>query len=66
MNKSAYWIVKTHILRDDEYYCSACRARADRKYKICPNCGLPMKGKKSDLGWIDEMEMMDIMLEDDF
>ena len=60
----AYWIVKTHILRDDEYYCSSCGRRADRKYKTCPSCGLLMKGKKSDLGWIDEMEMIDILTGD--
>ena len=65
MKNTAYWIVKTHIFRDDEYYCSSCGSRAARKYKTCPNCGLTMRGKKEDLGWIDEMELYDLLDEDD-
>ncbi len=31
--------------------------------KICPNCGDVMKGANSDVGWVDEMETLDVFLE---
>ena len=57
--KSAHWIQHTHIFRKDEYECSACGCLADKLYKTCPHCGLPMKGSKYDPSWVDEMETID-------
>ena len=64
MERSAYWIRHTHILRDDEYECSACGYLSEEPYAVCPECGSGMGGAKSDLNWIDEMEELDMMLED--
>ena len=62
--KKAYWIRKTHLFRRDEYFCSACGARADKPSKVCPNCSAPMKGSKYDATWVDEMEEFDAIFED--
>ena len=64
MKKSAHWIQKTHLFRRDEYECSACALRTDRPFKVCPNCGLPMKGSKYDPSWVDEMEAIDAIFDD--
>ena len=44
---TAYWIQKTHLLRADEYECSAC--------------GRNMTKSKYDPTWVDEAEMLDIL-----
>ena len=62
--KTAHWIRRTHILRKDEYECSACGKRTDKPGKVCPYCGVPVKGSKYDPSWVDEMEMIDAVLED--
>ena len=64
MGKTARWIRRTHILRSDEYVCSACGGKCDRPKKTCPHCGAVMKGAKSDTGWVDEMEAIDAFLDD--
>lgn len=62
--KIAHWIQHTHVFRKDEYECSACGCLADKLYKTCPHCGLPMKGSKYDSSWVDEMEGIDAILDD--
>ena len=62
--KTAHWIQRTHLFRKDEYECSSCRSRTDKPYKVCPNCGLPMKGSKYDPSWVDEMEAIDAFFDD--
>ena len=64
MKKSAYWIKHTHVLRSDEFVCSNCGDTESKAKRICPGCGCTMKGTKSDLGWIDEMEAMDAFFDD--
>ena len=64
MKRAAHWIQHTHLFRKDEYECSACGFKADKPYRICPSCGLPMKGSKYDPSWVDEMEMMDAIFDD--
>ncbi len=61
--KTARWIRRTHIFRRDEYECSSCGSLADKPYKVCPRCGLPMSGSKYDPSWVDEMETLDAILE---
>lgn len=58
---TAYWIQKTHLLRADEYECSACGRRFDKPYVQCPYCGRNMTKSKYDLTWVDEAEMLDIL-----
>lgn len=59
--KKAYWTQKTHLLRADEYICSACGRSANKAYKQCPSCGAVMGKSKYDPSWVDEAEMMDIL-----
>lgn len=63
--KTAHWIRRTHLFRKDEYECSFCGVRMDKPYKTCPGCNLPMKGSKYDPSWVDEMELLDAIFEDD-
>lgn len=58
---SAYWIQKTHLLRADEYECSACGRRFDKPYVQCPYCGRNMIKSKYDPTWVDEAEILDIL-----
>ena len=64
MKRAAHWIQHTNLFRKDEYECSACGFKADKPYRICPRCGLPMKGSKYDPSWVDEMEMIDAIFDD--
>lgn len=61
---NAYWKEKTHFFSDSEYICSKCGYVADRAYKQCPACGADMSKSKPDGNWVDEEEMLDILLED--
>lgn len=60
---TAHWIQKTHLLRRDEYICSACGRAAKKAYRNCPSCGADMRGKKYDPSWVDEAEILDILEE---
>lgn len=64
MKKQPYWIRRTHVFRSDEYECSVCGVRVKRATRFCPRCGTALKGVKSDLGWIDEMEAADAFFGD--
>ncbi len=52
------------MFRSDEYECSVCGVRVKRATRFCPRCGTVLKGVKSDLGWIDEMEAADAFFGD--
>ena len=64
MKKTAHWICHTHVFRSDEYECSNCGETVAKPKKTCPNCGCTMRGSKGDLGWVDEMEVIDAFFED--
>ncbi|MBR6018602.1 MAG: hypothetical protein IK055_00100 [Lachnospiraceae bacterium] len=64
MRNKAYWIRHSHILRRDEYECSACGETTEKPRKICPHCGSTMKGVQGDAGWVDEMETIDAWFDD--
>ncbi len=64
--KSAQWIQRTHLLRADEYICSACGASYKRPYRECPSCGASMKKAKYDPSWVDEAEGLSALLDDDW
>ena len=57
---TAHWIQKTHLLRADEYVCSACGRRFDAPYEECPHCHRTMTGSDYDPSWVDEAEFLDI------
>ena len=64
--KAAHWIRRPHLLRADEYVCSACGGRSELPYVRCPNCGRDMTGTKYDASWVDEAEGLSALLDDDW
>ena len=66
MKNVAQWIQHTHVFRDDDYECSSCGCISEAPYAICPSCGKQMKGSKYDPSWVDEMEGLSAILDDDW
>lgn len=66
MNKKPYWIRRTHLFKADEYVCSVCGAVCVKPYKACPSCGTPMHKTKVDPSWVDEAEMMSVLMDEDW
>ena len=64
--KNAYWIRRTHLLRADEYICSACKAAFSKPLRKCPKCGISMRGSRYDPSWVDEAEGLSALLDDDW
>lgn len=64
--KYAYWIQRTHLLHADEYICSVCKASFPKPCRECPACGARMKKSKYDPSWVDEMEGLSVLLDDDW
>ena len=62
----ARWTQKTHLFRADEFICSRCGASFPKSYSICPSCGSEMKNAKYDPSWVDEMEGLSAILDDDW
>ena len=62
--KKAFWIRRSHILRRDEYECSACGFRSDRPDAVCKGCGRSMKSGGCGSSWIDELEAIDALFDD--
>ncbi len=65
-SKTGYWTQRTHLLRDDEFICSACNASGKKPYKECPACGAAMKKSKYDPSWVDEEEELSALLDDEW
>ncbi len=53
---SPHWILESHILRPDEYRCSACGRRCPKPEAVCPGCRGKMGRVRDTLSWIDEIE----------
>ena len=64
-NQPAQWTQHTHLLRVDEYICSACKASFNKPYDVCPSCGALMKKSHYDPSWVDEAEELSAMMDDD-
>ena len=64
--KKTVWIQKTHFLRADEFICSVCGYKSKIAKKTCPNCGEHLSKIKYDASWVDEAELIDMILEDWF
>jgi rubrerythrin len=60
-----YWIQKTHLLKADEFICSACGYKAKSAKKTCPNCGTVISKVKYDASWAEEAELLDAIWDDD-
>ena len=65
MIKKSYWIQREHLFDPVEYICSVCGAASEEPWEECPVCGAKMKKIKYDPVYVDEAEMLDIILEDD-
>lgn len=64
--KTAQWLRQTHLFREDEYICSRCGAAYSKPYKVCPNCQSVMGRSKHDPSWVDEVEGLSALLDDDW
>lgn len=64
--RAAHWIRKTHLLRADDFFCSACGSVSDKPFRVCPSCGAPMTKTKYMPSWVDEAEGLSAILEDDW
>ena len=62
----AQWIQKTHLFCSDEYVCSMCGVTCAKPYKTCPSCGSVMRESKYDPSWVDEVEGLSAMVDDDW
>lgn len=65
--KNAHWIERSHLFRADEYICSVCGAVCNKPYNVCPNCQIPRKKRiRTASSWVDEIECMSAILDDDW
>ena len=60
-----HWIRHSHFFDPDEYECSACGAVFRKETRRCPGCGAQMAYTHDRQDWIDELEELDMILEDD-
>ena len=63
--KTASWIRRTHLFRADEFICSVCKASFRKPCQACPACGTRMKKTKYDPSWVDEAEMISMIMDDE-
>ncbi len=64
--KRTRWVQKTHLFRADEYICFRCGVSFGKPYEICPNCQSEMGKPKYSPSWVDEVEGLSAILEDDW
>ena len=64
--RDAHWIRKTHLFRGDVFICSACGAHSEIPYLYCPSCGWPMEETSYDVSWVDEVESLSALLDDNW
>ena len=63
--ENPHWIRHTHFFDPDDYECSRCGRRFREKRPACPHCGAPMTGEKEKEDWVDELEELSWIMEDD-
>ena len=61
----AHWIQRDHLFAGVDFVCSACGAVFDEPWEACPECGARMKKIKYDPVFVEEAEMLDILLGDE-
>jgi rubrerythrin len=61
---NVYLIKKTHMFSHDEYICSKCGYKAEKRFSVCPGCSSVLNKEKYDANWVDELEYFDIITED--
>ena len=63
--RKPHWIEREHLFDGMGYFCSRCGASFEEPREECPSCGVKMKIIKYDPVYVDEAEMMDILLGDE-
>ena len=63
--RKPHWIEREHLFEGMEYVCSRCGASSEEPWEECPACGVKMKKIKYDPVYVDESEMLDILLGDE-
>jgi len=63
--KKGKWIRISHIFRADEYECSECGEVVRKPTACCPCCETEMK-IKTDAGWVDELEAISAIADEDW
>ena len=63
--RKQHWIERFHLFEGFEYICSCCGGKSDEAWEECPSCGVKMKKIKYDPVYVDEAEMLDILLGDE-
>ena len=64
-----HWILHSHYFDGNEYECSVCGALMNqappRGQSRCPKCNALLYYLHDNQDWVDELEELDIILEDD-
>ncbi|MBR6941368.1 MAG: hypothetical protein IKH65_11220 [Clostridia bacterium] len=63
-NNKVYLIKKTHMFSPDEYICSKCGYKNEKRFSVCPGCSSVFSKEKYDANWVDELEYFDAFMED--
>jgi hypothetical protein len=63
--RRGYWKVQEHLSSDATFQCSRCKGVFQTREAFCPKCHSENKKLSHDSIWVDEMEMMDAIFDDD-
>jgi Zn finger protein HypA/HybF involved in hydrogenase expression len=63
--KRGYWKVQEHLSGDATFQCSRCKGVFQNREAFCPKCHSENKKVSYDPVWVDEIEMMDAIFDDD-
>lgn len=61
--KKGKWIKISHLLRANEYKCSECGSVFRKAAAVCPKCETKMK---KSTGWVDELEEISAIADEDW
>ncbi len=65
MAKRSFWILHEHLCSPDEYQCASCGRNWEESSRFCPFCGAEMKRVKVEPDYVEEYEILDILLDDE-
>ena len=64
MPVQAYWIAKTNLFRQSEWFCSNCGFQSEEALRRCPECDARMEETGFDFGWLEETGSSDTLFAD--
>lgn len=62
--KTGRWIRRSHLLKKDEFVCSACGASTTKPLPGCSRCGAVMQNASANGDWVDSLEALDAIFDD--